>query len=271
MKTNSLTDISTGLHHWFTRRQKLSPVLHKQLNRLGQRLNGSKGWLLSGVGLLLLWVWIWQWVLSIGVGLMVMMGVYLTQQGQLNLNWQGWRKLWSRSNRALSLSALAGLVALGSTYLATAVWLESDQHWMATSILLEGLGILAIGCLLVWQLLNRPLQAQDRDDDHHTLLSDLSHPDPLKRLIAIRQITHQLLNASDPSGLPMSASQLAECFRLMLDRETEALVCRALLESMQALNPVQQIAGSSLASVEIKTPVKTPVKTKVAQQFSLDD
>jgi hypothetical protein len=269
VKTNSLTDLSIELHHWFTHRQNFSSILPKRLTRLQHRINGSKGWLLGGAGFLLLWVWIWQWLLAIAVGLAVMVGVYLTQQGQLKLNWQGWRKLWNRSNRSLSLSVLAGLVALGSTYLATAVWLETDQHWLATSILLEGFGILAIGCLL-WQLLNRPLP-EPKVHQFHTLLTDLSHPDSLKRLIAIRQTTHQLLNAVDPTNLPMTANQLAECFRLILDRETEAVVCNALLESIQALNPVRQIAGSSSVSVEIKPPIKPPIKTKVAQQFSLDD
>lgn len=268
MKTNPLTNLSTELHHWVTRRQTLSPVLPKRVNRLGQRINQSKGWLIAGVGLLLLWVWIWQWLLSIGVSLLVMVSVYLTQQGQLKLNWQGWRKLWSQSNRALSLSVLAGLVALGSTYLATAVWLESEQHWMATSILLEGFGILALGWLLVWQFFDRPLQAQDQaEEQFRRVLANLSHPDPLKRLIAVRQTTHQLLCAADPCLLPMTTSQLAECFRLMLDRETEALVCNALVESMQALTPVRQVVGTSLSSVAIKT----PAKTKVAQEFSLDD
>lgn len=265
MKPNSLTDISIELRHWLTRRQNLPPVLNKRLTRLQHRVNGSKGWLLGGVGVLLLWVWIWQWLLSIAMGLAVMIGVYLMQQGQLKLNWQAWRKLWNRSNRSLSLSVLAGMIALGSTYLATAVWIESEQHWMATSILLEGFGILAIGSLLIWQLLNRS-QAQ-KPDQFHTLLTDLSHPDPLRRLIAVRQITHYILSPSNQTDLPMSAGQLAECFRLMLDRETEPLVCNALLESVQKLNPVRQIAGSSLTNVVIKT----PVKTKVAQQFSLDD
>jgi uncharacterized membrane protein (Fun14 family) len=263
VKTNSLTDLSIELRHWLTRRQP--PVLHKRLTRLQHRVNVSKGWLIGGAGLLLLWVWVWQWLLSIAVGLAVMVGVYLTQQGQLKLNWQGWQRLWNRSNRSLSLSVLAGTIALGSTYLATAVWVESEQHWMATSILLEGFGLLAIGCLL-WQLLNRPVQ-EPETNQFHTLLTDLSHTDPLKRLIAVRQATHHVLSASEQTNLPISATQLAECFRLMLDRETEPLVCHALLESVQKLSPVRQIAGSSSTSVEIKT----PIRTKVAQQFSLDD
>lgn len=266
MKTNALTQLSTELQHWIDSAQSaLAPALQKQLKRLTYRIDGAKGWLLGGAGLLLLWIWIWQWVLSIAVGLVVMVGVYLAQQGQLKLNWRGWRKLWSHSNRSLSFSVLAGIVALGSTYLATAVWLESDRHWLATSILLEGFWILAIGCLLLWQLFNRQFKFKDQEDQQfQRVLADLSHPDPLKRLIAVRQATHCLLSTSDHPALPMTASQLADCFRLMLDRETESLVCQALIESMQTLSP-RQIAGTQLASVTIKTAIKT------LQPSSLED
>jgi ABC-type Fe3+ transport system permease subunit len=147
VKPNTLNHLTAELQHfsrWLSRPGQFSqqlpvklqqavPVrLQTQASRLARRLQGVRGWLLGGLGLALLWVWLWQWLLAIVVGTTVMVGVYLTQQGQLPLPglWLGrWRQLWNRSNRSLSLSILAGLLALGATFLATAVWAESEQAW----------------------------------------------------------------------------------------------------------------------------------------------
>lgn len=267
VKTNALTQISSELHHQMHQLQAiLPPASQKQLQRLSRRIASKKGWFLGSLSLVLLWVLIWQWFLSIAVGLGVMSGVYLAQQGRLRFPWQGWRKLVNRSNRSLTLSALAGFAALGSTYLATAVWVEADQHWLATSILLEGLGILAIGSFLVWQFFSRRTPIQfGPETQFQQWLGDFSHADPLKRLIAVRQTTRAVTAAHLP--LPMTVAELADCFRLMLDRETEAVVCNALIESLQMLNTTRQLEGTQLSPVTMRS----PAKTKVAQQFSTED
>jgi hypothetical protein len=252
VKTNTLTQLSSEVQHLTNRLLKQLPdalpsFLQKRYKRLMNRAIAAKGWIGGGVGLLLLWVWAWQWVLSIAIGLAVIVGVYLGQQRQLKLSWRGWHKLWSRSNRSATVAVLAGILAWGSTYLATAVWLETDRPWLATSVLLEGGGILAILALLLWQLLQQP----DRSEaQFQALLADLSDADPLKRLIAVRQLTQSLLGRiANHSALPISPLHLAEYFRLMLDRETEPLVCRALVDSLQALQPSRQLAATQLATV----------------------
>lgn len=269
MKTNTLTQITVELQHLVHLSQDLLPAsLQKPFKRLIYRADRAKGWLLGSVGLLLLWIWLWQWVLSLAIGLAVMVGVYLAQQRQLKVSWQGWHKLWNRPNRSLSVSVLAGVVALGSTYLTTAVWLETDQHWLATSILLEGCGVLAILAMMLWQWFDHQSGQQEQVDTlFQQWLTELSHSDPLKRMIAVRQTTRHLLTASANASVPITPGHLIDCFRLMLDRETEPLVCSALIESLQALNPVRQLEETRLSSVSMRT----PTKTKVAQQFSTDE
>jgi hypothetical protein len=248
VKTNTLTQLSFELQHWSNQLPKALPPLLRQRGLLGQL---SAGWLLAGLVLLLLWVWIWQWLLSIAVGATVMVGIYLAQERRLNLSWQGWNWMWSRANRSLTLSGLMGSVGLGSTYLATAVWQESQQPWLATCILLEGGGILAILGLLVWQMLHQ------RDSlsmaQFQTMLADLSHQDALKRLIAVRQLTQWFdRTTTELPTVAMTPAQLAECFRLMLDCETEPLVCSALLESLRQLHPTRQLEGSPAVAVHLK-------------------
>jgi hypothetical protein len=265
VKTNTLTQLSSELQHLLDKvinpvQTALPVLLQKRLQRLMQQATAAKGWILAGLGMLLLWVWLWQWVLSIAVGLSVTVGVYLTQQRRLKLSWRGWHRLWKRLNRASTVAALAGILALGSTYLATAVWVESDQHWLVTSVLLEGFGILAIFSLLLWQILHRQFQQQDQGEfQFQILLGELSHTDPLKRLIAVRQLTQWVVNrVPSNASLSIAPEHLAECFRLMLDRETEPLVCSALMESLQHLNPTRQLAGSQLSPMSARPVGKAP-------------
>lgn len=274
MKTNTLAQLSSELQHLLNRlADALPPSLQKRYQQLLYRVITTKSWLWGGAALLLLWVWVWQWVLSIAVGLVVMVGVYLAQQRQLKVSWRGWRKLWNRSNRASTLAVLSGILALGSTYLATAVWLESDQHWLATSILLEGLGLLVILSLLLWQMVNRQFQQQDQVGNQlQPLLNDLSEADPLKRLIAIRQLTQwALTHAPTNTALPMTPVHLAECFRLMLDRETEPSVCSALIDGLRALQPSRQLAGTQLATVSTPSIAQPAAKIEVKRHLDTED
>lgn len=224
-----------------------SPIL-KQVN---QWLEEFKGWLGGLAILLLLLIWNWQLVASVGVGLGALVLVYLTQQGQWQLPKLSWHKVWSRSNRPLSLAIVAGLIVCFGTYLTIAIWIESGGSWQAKGMILQGVGILTILVLLGWQALER--YQGDRDETHphlnqvNQLLADLSAADPLKRLIAVRCITRWTIDASSsddrPFPLPMSTLHLTDCFRLMLNRETDPTVCRALLESLKTLKQQQLQPG----------------------------
>lgn len=227
----------------------------KQFTR---KLNALKGWLLALAVVLLLLIWNWQLVLSGGMGLAAMLAVYLVQQGQWRLPKIDWQNLWSPSNRSLTLSLSTGVMVCFSSYLAVAVWREAGGSWLAKAVIFEGFGILAILLLLGWQRLESYM-GEGAEENHdrlmNQLLAELSDSDPLKRLIAVRRLTQWItespatnpasnpVNTHDPArpSLPLSAAHLADCFRLMLNRETEPIVCRALLDSLQSLNQAQQV------------------------------
>ncbi|NJR61561.1 MAG: hypothetical protein HC769_23640 [Cyanobacteria bacterium CRU_2_1] len=219
------------------------PLLNSgHLKRLTRWLEASKGWMLGLIMLSLLLMWNWQLVLSAGVGLVALIAMYWVQQGQGQMPWSDWRKLWSQSNRPLTLTLTSGAIAGISTYLTLSIWLESGGSWLAKGIILQGMGTLTLLLLLIWHVFERA-----ETSDHHPdrlfnqLLADLADADPLKRLIAIRRLM-QGINDRFAPVLPMTSSHLADCFRLMLNRETEPIVCRALVDALQSLNQQQQLA-----------------------------
>ncbi|HEY9697322.1 MAG TPA: hypothetical protein V6D10_08670 [Trichocoleus sp.] len=231
---------------------RLQPSLHLLLKSSQARWimrygEASRGWLVSFAALIVLLLWNWRLVVSGGAGLVAIVLVYSLTQGQGQRTWATWKAWWKQTDRSLIVTVGSGVLTLFTTYLTLAIWHEAGSSWLAIGLILQGLGILGILAILLWQWIDQKskitAQSEGRFDQ---LFADLSDADPLKRLLAVRQLTHHLTKASlsFPQELPLSLTHLADCFRLLLNRETEPLVCRALVESLQALNELPQLVSS---------------------------
>ncbi len=251
-----------------------SVLASQQFLRWRDSLQAAQGGLLSAALLLLLLVWSWQFVLSIALGLAVLVWVYLARLGWWQLPKRvDWRRLWSQANRSLTIASISGMLMTGSSYLAIGIWRETNRSWLATGVIVEGLLTLAVLGLLVWQRLDRPVQQEsDRLATPFLAdwLTDLADADPLKRLVAIRQLTQAF--QTEAAELPMTAAHLADCFRLMLNRETEPLVCSALLEGLNRLNGSQtqephQLAASKTAGFSPELQRRSQVKAEIFSEL----
>jgi hypothetical protein len=190
---------------------------------------------------LALLIWNWQLVLALTIGAGVLVSVYLAQQGQWQIPKIHWQQ-WTGANRSLTLAIATGTIATLSTYITSHIWLEADQSWLAIGIILQGFGTLSILLFLTWQTLNRQTELKSESQLVH-----LSDADPLKRLIAVRQITQQ----AQQNTAPLPPAQIADCFRLMLNRETEPSVCSALLEGLQTLGQGRQLHAATRQPVTV--------------------
>jgi hypothetical protein len=217
--------------------QRLSRSVRK--NSLLKKIRPAHLWG-STIALSLI-IWNWQLVLALTIGAIALTTVYLAQQGQWKLPSFNWRE-WQGENRSLTLAIATGTIATLSTYITTHIWLEVDQSWLAIGILLQGFGTLSILCFLTYQTLGRSAETVNPDR-----LAQLSDSDPLKRLIAVRQLTQQ----AQQNTASLSAVHIADCFRLMLNRETEPSVCSALFDSLQTLGQGRQLNAAARQSVTI--------------------
>ncbi len=220
-----------GKNEW-TRSPVYSTTLVKWLL---EHLTRSKGWL-AVVTLAAVWGW-WnsQLLFSTGLGIAAMMLVY---RGQ-SRDWQWLRtkgeQFWEGPNRRFVLAVGTGGIATLGAYMSLGIWADSSSHWMALSLILQNLGTIAIAGLLLRQWLN--LGAAKDEVALDRILADLTDADPVKRLIAVRQMT-DLVNKGGFGPVSsvkssIACSRAAECFRLMLSREPEALVRNALIEGLQ--------------------------------------
>jgi hypothetical protein len=231
------------LTHWL-QHTSLSIQDSRELRRLNlfftRTLHLSANRLWGGAMFLALLVWNWQLVLALGIGAAVLVSVYLAQQGQWRIPSVNWRRLWTGSNRSLTVAIASGGVAAFSAYMTTTIWSGTEQHGLAIGIILQGFGTLTVLGWLTWQTLSQQASPLG-SSTFNQALADLSAVDPLKRLIAVRQITHWV----QETALPMTDAHVADCFRLMLDRETESSVCGALIEGLQVLGQGRIVGARS--------------------------
>jgi hypothetical protein len=166
--------------------------------------------------------------------------VYQLQSGNWRSYWLNLRQLLTGTNRQLAVAVISGGFATLCSYVAIAIGTDTQSSWITIGILLQSLGISAILGLLVWQML-----AQETKPDETKLeqmLADLTDPDPLKRLIAVRYLTTSV-NKFDSTH----KTWIADCFRLLLSREEEVIIRDAVLDSLRLLENYPSL-GEATAS-----------------------
>ncbi len=245
-----------------------SPVVSTALLKWLLDLTRSKGGL-AILSLVAVWGW-WnsQLLFSTGLGIAAMMLVYRGQSRDWQLLRSQVEQFWESPNRPFVLAVGTGGVATLGAYMSLAIWADSESHWMALSLILQNFGTIAIALLLLRQALSRSASKDEATLDR--ILADLTDADPVKRLIAVRQMTDLVKNggfdhpssvksslalAKRSNGKPaptgaaptqrIARNLAAECFRLMLSREPEALVRNALLEGLQTWDATYGMALES--------------------------
>jgi uncharacterized protein YggT (Ycf19 family) len=225
----------------------------KQRNfQLYREPGGYLGFLTIVIAMLL---WNWKLLLAIIVGVGIMVLVYSMQRWDWRSHWSKIRKLFNNPNRRLALSVTSGGIATLSTYMAAAIWVESNSRWIAAGAILQALGTLLTIILLVWQIVSFYSIREEEQLDR--LLLTLTEQDPLKRLIALRRLTKFVTNNRIDSSVQQN---IIECLRLFISREEEVMIREAAFESLQALDLVEQISSSPA------TPLK-PLSAKVKQHI----
>jgi hypothetical protein len=209
-----------------------------------KKLRKMSRWTLCLLVFVLLWWLNWKLFLATTVGISLMSVCYLFQNSHWQRYCQKWQNVLVGSNRQLLLAVGSGAIGAFCTYLAAVVWADAENQWLATGAILQGFASLTTLALLLWSLGGK--KANRVEAKLEQLLIDLSHNDPLKRLIAIRQLTRLVIHNRLSSE---HYWQSIEYYRLMLSQPQVPIVKNALLESLNILG----------AETELK-PKQPPIK-----------
>lgn len=248
-----MTQASSWLQQLLNQFESLLLVLIKGrgFKRLySYRLRGVGGWLVVLTGIVAMLFWNWKLLLATGAGVLVMVLVYLMQEWDWQVYWSSLRRFLSGSNQQLTLAVGSGGIATLTTYMAVSVWIDSDSAWIASGAILQGFGTLATFVLLAWQLLHSQTSQDKLRRDQ--MLNNLTEADPVKRLLAVRQLTHW---GTNQGGKPSVRRVVADCFRLMLSHEQESIIREAVLDGLILLDNNQSL-GKGVQ------PLQTPISLK---------
>ncbi|MEA5513993.1 armadillo-type fold-containing protein [Nodularia sp. UHCC 0506] len=201
-------------------------------------------------------LWNWKLLLALLVGVGVMLLVYSMQKWDWQLRLSQMWKFLNSPNCRLALAVGSGGIATVSTYMAAAIWVDAKSSWIAAGAIVQGLGTLLTLILLLWQIVSfHGNQEQNRIDQ---LLVNLTDSDPLKRLIAIRQLTKIISSKGVDSQVQ---AEIIQCLRLLLHQEPEAVIRDATLDSLQVLDSRRSLPLSKLTNL---TPLSTKLKVPIS-------
>ncbi len=188
-------------------------------------------WWLGSTGTTLMLGWNWQLVCATLTGISVMGLLYTIQTGYWRDRWLYWRKFFESSQGKLAIAVIAGGFGAISSYIALDIWSNAQNRWLASGLILQGLGTFVTLALLSWQLFSIPRKKQE--NQYQEWVSQLTDVNVLKRLIAVEN----LFNLIEEKQLtPIQAKQVREYFRLMLKQETEIRSIQVVLECCQLLD-----------------------------------
>ena len=208
------------------------------------------------LGMLLLWWWNWKLLLATSVGIILMLVVYTFKKQHWQRFYRRCQGLLTGYNRKLALAVGTGSVGAFVTYMTASIWADSENRWLATGSILQGLGTIVTLLLLGWQL-NRERHSETKFDQ---LLLELTTVDPLKRLIVIRQLTRL---ATKNRLSREQRLQLVEYFYLMLAQPQESIISEALLDSLETFGFSQLEENSNKIPLELRQNI--PVIQKIKQ------
>jgi hypothetical protein len=228
------------------------PDVSKALGKSWRRWSAPGGWVLIGGGPIGLLFWNGRLVIATGIGVATMLLVYVLQDSKWNprKDLQKWLKGW---NAPFLMAAASGGAAMFGTYLAASIWAESEHHWMATGMILQGTATLGVLGLLIWKMMTEQRDRATLQLDQ--ILNHLTQPDALKRLIAVRQLTEYIEQTQNRK----SQVYLADYLRVMLAREEDEIVRDAILAGLQTLDDAHSLLPARLQPLQV-SPAKTRLK-----------
>jgi hypothetical protein len=218
--------------------QSLLPAEAKALQLVPKPWRKSARWAAIGAGAALLLTWNGRLVVSTGAGLGTIWLAY-------SLRESAWRA--AITDLVNSLEGIDRRI----TYTVLSIWLATQNHWLATGMILQGTVTMGALGVLLWQ----KLQPSAQKSGLLQYIQDLTDVDPLKRLIAVRQI-NQLFTQH-----PEQQADITEFYQVLLTREPDRLVREALMDGLQVMTTQASIAAARTTTFKPgkrRTPIAVP-------------
>jgi hypothetical protein len=227
----------------------------RNLRRTFRKIQEPGGLLGFFTIILAMLLWNWKLLIASAVGIGMMGFVYYMYQWDWQKNWYQIRQFFHSPHSRLTIAVASGGISCVATYMAAAIWVDSSSHWIAAGAILQAIGTLITLILLVWQFTNFYGAREENYVDK--LLYNLTAVDPLKRLLAVRQLTKLLWRKRLEAELQQ---HIADCLRLLLSQEKETVIHQAAMEALQSIEQSHVLPPTQVTPFQVAVKMNTKVK-----------
>jgi hypothetical protein len=200
------------------------------------------------------------------IGVIVMFLVYQ----KVPVNWRKigdqWSKFRQTSNGKLAFAITSGGITTVISYIIASIWENAENHWLALETILQDFTTTAIFGLLGWHIFSR--KTKENQDKFTQLLTELSAPSPLQRLIAVNSLT-ELVKTNQLTSTQQN--QIQEYFQLMLTIESEAKIRHSLLKNLLIFNPNKPLRTPLNHSQPLQPLSPLLIKTKINAELKIEN
>jgi len=127
----------------------------------------------------------------------------------------------------LALAVVSGCFGIMGSYITLSALPNIGNYWLASELIFQDLGIFIILIILVPQLFD--LLEKKQNIQYKELISQLSELNPLKRLIAVQDVS-QLLEKKQLNI--NQEKEVLEYFKFMLNQEQEIVIRQNILKNL---------------------------------------
>ncbi|MDJ0598361.1 MAG: hypothetical protein QNJ37_05930 [Crocosphaera sp.] len=187
-------------------------------------------WVIGSWGTTLMLKWNPKLVAATLMGIGFMGLVYWVQTINWRSRWRYYYQFLQSFQGKLAIAVSGGTIAVISSYIALSIWCNVENRWLATGLILQGLGTFSTLGLVSWQLFDLP--RKKRQHQYQEWVSQLTDTNELKRLIAIDNLVHLL---ETQQLTPTQILKLSGYFRLMLNQEKNKTVRESILHFFKRL------------------------------------
>ena len=207
----SLKHFKYDVKHFLTKKQWQSIIVY----------------LLLSIVITFMLAWDWKLICATLIGINLMIFIQKAQNKNFQNIVLNWYKFFNSPKGKLTLAIIVGCFGILESYITLSVLSDIENHWLASELIFQNLGVFIILTILILQIFDSSEKKQN--NQYKELVSELTEVNPLKRLIAVHNISHLLkkkqLNVNQEE-------EILEYFKVILNQEKEMVIRQNILKSL---------------------------------------
>lgn len=171
--------------------------------------------------------WNWELICATLIGISLMIFIQKAQNKNFQNIVLNSYTFFNSPKGKLTLAAIGGCLGILGSYITLSMLSSIKNRWLASELIFQNIGICTILAILFLQLFG--LSEKKQNTEYKRLVSQLTETNPLKRLIAVQNISYLLKRKQLTTS---QEEEILEYFGIILNQEEEIIIRQNILKSL---------------------------------------